>query len=178
MNPALNMDRAVAAQLERPLLAENEVVARCPLGLPVVERVAPRLADGSPFPTRYWLSCPLAVKRIGRLEAGGGVRALARHLESDQQAAERMHSANARYAAERDARLDPGSEPRPQGGVAGSSGLGVKCLHAHYADTVAGNDNPVGELVRPFVEPLDCVIPCVVQDEAGWERNPAWRERK
>lgn len=171
-------EQAVAAQLERPLLAEIEVVASCPLGLPVVERVAPQLADGSPFPTRYWLSCPLAVRRIGRLEAAGGVRSLARYLASHPQEAERMQAANARYAAEREAALKPGSEPRPRGGVAGSSGLGVKCLHAHYADTAAGNDNPVGEIVRPFVEPLDCTIPCVVVIETNWVRNPAWREPK
>jgi len=168
----------VAAQLERPLRGEIEVAARCPLGLPVVERVAPFLADGSPFPTRYWLSCPLAVRRVGRLEAGGGVRSLARYLKAQPQAAERMHAANARYAAERDATLDPEAEPRPRGGVAGGSGLGVKCLHAHFADSAAGNDNPVGEIVRPFVEPLNCTIPCVVQGETGWVRNPAWREPK
>jgi len=49
---------------------------------------------------------------------------------------------------------------------------GVKCLHAHYADHAAGNENPVGAVTAPFVEPLDCTVPCVVDGE----RNPAWRE--
>jgi len=48
----------------------------------------------------------------------------------------------------------------------------VKCLHAHYADHVAGNNNPIGELVAPWVEPLDCTIPCV----DGEVINPAWSE--
>jgi hypothetical protein len=47
-------------------------------------------------------------------------------------------------------------------------------LHAHYADHAAGNPNPIGAAVAPWVEPLDCPIPCV----DGEERNPAWREPK
>ena len=90
---------------------------------------------------------------------------------------ERLAAAHTRYAAERDAGLAPDAVPRPSGGVAGSSG-GIKCLHAHYADHAAGNDNPVGEVVAPWVEPLDCTYRCVVEGDEGAVRNPRWSEPK
>lgn len=160
------------AQIGRPLRADSDVVARCHLGLPVVADVPPVLDDGTPFPTRFWLSCPLACTRVGRMEGNGGVRAMERRAAADPLFGARLDAAHTRYAAERDARVTPGAGgPVPTGGVAGAR-AGVKCLHAHYADHVAGNDNPVGEAVAPWVEPLDCTIPCVIDGEP----NPAWRE--
>ena len=170
--------QVVAAQLERALRAAIDVVGRCPLGLPVTVSVPPLLDDGTPFPTRYWLTCPLARIRVGRLEAAGGVKAMERWVESDPVIEARFRSAGARYAAERDALVSQEAVHRPSGGVGGSE-HGVKCLHAHYADYRAGNDNPVGEMVAPWVEPLDCLAPCVVEQEDGSAgRNPAWREAK
>lgn len=165
----------VGVQLGRPLRSEADVVARCHLDVPVVTRVPPRLDDGTPFPTRYWLSCPLAVVRVDRIEAAGGVAAMDRRRASDRAFADRLDAAHQRYRADRDAALDAGSGPRPSGGVAGSTG-GVKCLHAHYADHAAGNDNPVGEWVAGQVEPLDCRVPCVVDGPDGPVRNPEWVE--
>ena len=165
-------DRAdLEAQIRRPLRAESAVVARCPLGLPVVAAVPPILDDGTPFPTRFWLSCPLASIRIGRLEASGGVRAMERRAETDSDFAAELEAAHRRYAEDRDAILPLGAAPVPSGGVGGAR-TGIKCLHAHYADHAAGNDNPVGRMVAPWVEPLNCTIPCVVAGAA----NPAWRE--
>ena len=123
----------------------------------------PRLDDGTPFPTRYWLTCPLAVVRIGRAEGEGGVTAAQAMLEGDPDARSRMAAAHERYAADR------GDDA---GGVAGIKGQGVKCLHAHYADSAAGNDNPIGEWVTPRVGTLDCEMPCV----SDGSRNPEWRE--
>lgn len=83
-----------------------------------------------------------------------------------------------RYATERNALIDPDSPaPRPSGGVAGSR-TGVKCLHAHYADWAAGNDNPTGQWVAPSVEPLDCTQPCVAVVDGVLGPNPQWREPK
>ena len=44
-----------------PATRRIEPGSRCHLGLPVVVRVPPILDDGTPFPTHYWLTCPLAV---------------------------------------------------------------------------------------------------------------------
>jgi uncharacterized protein len=168
-------DAVVEAQLGRPLRSPADVVCRCHLGLPVVIRVPPLLDDGTPFPTRYWLTCPLASRRIGRIESAGGVAAMDRRTRSDPEFAARLDEAHRRYRDARDADLPPGADPRPRGGVGGSDG-GVKCLHAHYADHAAGSDNPVGEVVAPWVEPLDCPIPCVADSGDGVGRNPQWQE--
>lgn len=161
----------IAAQLGRPTRSESEVRATCALGLPVVIEVPPVLEDGTPFPTTFWLTCPLASKRIGRLEGLGGVKQLERYAEHDEAFGAALDAAHARYARERDARLPDGLEHAPSGGVGGTR-TGIKCLHAHYADFAAGNENPVGAVTAPFVEPLDCTTPCVVDGE----RDPAWRE--
>jgi len=169
--------RVVAAQIERPLRSSADVATCCPLGLPVVTRVPPVLDDGTPFPTRYWLSCPLAVRRIGRIESVGGVAALQRYAAAAPEFDERLAAAHRRYAAERDAAVSDGAVHAPIGGVGGTEiGAGIKCLHAHYGDHAAGNDNPVGQAVAPFVEPLDCTVACVVEEGDSVVRNPAWRE--
>lgn len=167
-------DRATAsAQIGRPVRSDVTVNVRCSLALPIVITVPPVLDDGTPFPTMYWLTCPLAQIRVARLESAGGVRAMDRRAETDGGFAKRLASTHERYAAERDRHVPPDAEHTPRGGVAGSE-QGVKCLHAHLADTLAGNDNPVGELVDPWVEPLECSVPCVVDGA----RNPDWVEPK
>ncbi len=87
----------------------------------------------------------------------------------------RLQAAHQRYAAERDAALPEDARARPGGGVGGAR-AGVKCLHAHYADYRAGHDNPVGEQVAPWIEPLDCRVPCVTAQDGRVVRNPGWRE--
>ncbi len=169
---------AVAAQLEREPRSPIDVAARCHLGLPVVIVVPPHLDDGTPFPTTYWLTCPLASRRVGRVESAGGVKAAERRLEADPGLAGRHEAAMARYAAQRDALIDESLDrPPPSGGVAGAA-AGVKCLHAHYADFVAGNDNVVGEWTAGDVEPLDCAVACVASVDGAVVRNPQWREPK
>lgn len=166
-------DRVVVeTQIGRPLRARSDVVARCHLGLPVVVRVPPHLDDGTPFPTRYWLTCPLATTRIARLESAGGVKRMENKARADEGFAAEMERAHNAYATERDAAITNTSSPRPSGGVAGSA-KGIKCLHAHYAHLASGGDNPVGELVDAWIGPLDCEQPCVVDDSM----NPEWVNR-
>jgi hypothetical protein len=164
--------RVIETQIGRPLRAESVPVSRCHLGLPVVARVPPILDDGTPFPTLFWLTCPLATTRIARLEGGGGVKRMERKAETDEVFAGRLEAAHASYSAQRAELVPDGASPLPSGGVGGSA-IGVKCLHAHYAHTRAGGDNPVGGLVQQWIEPLDCVEPCVV----GGETNPDWVNR-
>ncbi len=170
-------DRAVVeAQLGRPPRSPVDVTVRCHLALPIVVDVPPILDDGTPFPTTHWLSCPLAVVRISRLESVGGVRAADALIREDAATRLRFDEAMVRYRTERD-RLIPADwdGPTPSGGVAGSSG-GVKCLHAQYADTAAGNANPIGEDVASRVEPLTCIVACVVEVDGEAVANPAWTE--
>ncbi|MAQ14255.1 MAG: hypothetical protein CMN30_05610 [Sandaracinus sp.] len=171
----------VEAQIGRPLRAESRVVSRCGLGLPVVVEVPPLLESGEPFPTRWWLTCPLAHRRIARLEAAGEVRAFDRRRREDPDFAAAMEATHARYAAERDELVPDDARLRPRGGVAGSRG-GVKCLHAHFADQraiAAGateGSNPVGAETAAAVEPLNCAFPCVTERDGVAVRSPEWVE--
>jgi hypothetical protein len=159
----------IEAQIGRPLRADSKAVSRCHLDLPVVIEVPPLLDDGTPFPTLYWLTCPLATTRIGRLEGAGGVKRMEQKATVDPEFGRRLDAAHASYAEARDALVTVGVSPVPVGGVGGST-VGVKCLHAHYAHTRAGGSNPVGELVSSWIEPLDCLEPCV----ADGALNPKW----
>ncbi len=170
-------DRSVVeVQIGRPPRSAINVGVRCHLGLPVVVDVPPILDDGTPFPTTHWLTCPLALIRISRLESDGGVRRADEAIQKDPDLRARFDDAMQRYRLERDRHIPDGWEgPRPSGGIAGSSG-GVKCLHAQYADTVSGNANPIGEDVAARVEPLSCTVACVAQVDGRVVRNPDWVE--
>ena len=140
MNPA-DIAR-VGELLGRIPQGQFEIVVRTKSGDPVVLRNAPFLDDGTPMPTRYWLLGERETVIIGRLEAGGGVN----QAEADigPTALEETHN---RYAAERDAAIDPThTGPRPFGGVGGTR-IGVKCLHAHFGWWLAVGDDPVGQWV-------------------------------
>lgn len=165
----------LAVQLGRPLRAASRVLRTCSLGLPIVAEVPPLLDHGEPFPTRYWLTCPLAQRRISRLEERGGVRAAQAAANEDEQFARALADAHARYARERDALVPPDALVKPSGGVGGAT-KGVKCLHAHYADLMAGNDNPVAQAIVDDVGELRCEAPCVITSDESAVRNPDWRE--
>jgi hypothetical protein len=165
----------LALQIGRPLRATSAVLRRCSLGLPIVAKVPPILDTGEPFPTLYWLTCPLACRRIARIEGQGGVRAAQTKIAADPELSESVETAHARYAGEREALLAGGARHRPSGGVGGSSG-GVKCLHAHYADFAAGNVNPIGLDVHEMIGEPRCDAPCVAVVDGQLQRNPKWRE--
>ncbi|MDK1017088.1 MAG: DUF501 domain-containing protein [Actinomycetota bacterium] len=170
-------DRSVVAiQIGREPRSEVNVRARCHLGLPVVIDVPPILDDGTPFPTTHWLTCPLAVLRISRVESAGGVREADALVASDRGTAEAFTSAMDRYRAYRETLLPAGWRgPAPSGGIGGSQG-GVKCLHAQYADTAAGNENPIGADIANRIEPLDCTVVCVTTSPEGVTSNDDWVE--
>jgi hypothetical protein len=134
-------ERALVAELlGRPPMGDFEVVVRSPGGNPAVLRNEPLLPDGTPMPTRYWLCDPGLRAAIGTLESTGGVRRAEADVATDAVAA-----AHAAAATDRDAALPPGhTGPTPSGGVGGTR-QGVKCLHAHYANWLAGADDAVGE---------------------------------
>ena len=119
--------------------ADFEVVVRDAAGAPVVIRNTPFTHDGTPMPTLYWLVDPVLVQRVSRLEAAGGVRVAQAAVDADE-----LRAAHDAYAAARDTAIAPDHVgPRPTGGVGGTR-TGVKCLHAHYANLLAGADDPVG----------------------------------
>jgi exopolyphosphatase/guanosine-5'-triphosphate,3'-diphosphate pyrophosphatase len=146
---------AVARQLGRDPTTQFEVVARCaePDGVsthPLVIRNHPLDAAGDPFPTLFWLTCPVATKAVSRLESTGEIGWLNGRFDEDPDFRARVERAHAEYAGERGRTYEPARE---WGGVGGTR-TGVKCLHAHYANHLAGGDDVVGELVARQVEPV------------------------
>jgi len=116
-----------------------EVLIRRDDGSPVVLGNEPLLDDGRPMPTRFWLCDRALNKAIGRIESEGAVDRIEAALPVDV-----IASIHATYEAERDARIPASHEgPRPSGGVGGTR-IGVKCLHAHYANLLVGNDDAIG----------------------------------
>ena len=140
-------EAAVAAQLGRAPRGVRAVAHRCPCGLPDVVETAPRLPDGTPFPTLYYLTCPRATAAMSGLEASGLMREMTARLAEDgalQAAYERAHDD---YLARRDAAAaDEGLAPLPPGTQsAGGMPERVKCLHALAAHELAvPGSNPLG----------------------------------
>ena len=125
--------------LGRTPRGDFDVVVRRRDGDPVVVRNAPLLHDGTPMPTRYWLVGDHEGVAMGRLESAGGVNEAEATID-----AAAIADTHERYAAERDAAIPTHhTGPRPTGGVGGTR-IGVKCLHAHLGNWLAGNDDPVG----------------------------------
>jgi exopolyphosphatase / guanosine-5'-triphosphate,3'-diphosphate pyrophosphatase len=140
----------VREQLGREPTVPFTVAARCPGGHPLVIRNAPLDQDGHPFPTLFWLTCPVAVKAAARLEAEGWIRRWNARAEKDEALATALATAHQEYARER-SRGFP--QPLAGRGVGGAS-RGVKCLHAHYANHVAGGRDPIGAWVAGEIEPV------------------------
>jgi hypothetical protein len=143
----------IAAQLGRPPRGLVAVAHRCPCGLPDVAETAPRLADGSPFPTLYYLTCPRANAAVSKLEASGLMREMTARL-SDDELRRRYEAAHRDYLSRREAAArSAGIEPLPPGTPsAGGMPERVKCLHALAAhELAAGAVNPFGR------EALDAV---------------------
>jgi uncharacterized protein len=153
-------DREVAvisAQLGRPARGHPAVVHRCVYGLPTVVRVQPRLEDGTPFPTVFWLTCPVLRSRVGRLEADRAMVGLNERLESDATFAADYAAASARYVTFRDQM----GAALPGDPSAGGMPKYVKCLHVHAAHHLATGDNPVGAWTVEQATPAPCAGPCV-----------------
>ena len=129
----------VREQIGRDPTVGFEVVARCSGGHPLVIRNDPVDASGDPFPTRYWLTCPAAVRAVSRLEADGWIARTNDRYDADLEFRTTVDAAHRAYALERE-KLGGASH---SGGVGGTR-RGVKCLHAHYAYALVGGDDPVG----------------------------------
>ncbi|SNU02364.1 hypothetical protein SAMN06298212_13325 [Ruaniaceae bacterium KH17] len=118
--------------------------ARCVCGRPTVVVTAPRLDDGTPFPTTYYLTCPPAVKGASTLEAEGTMEGMNARLGSDPELAAAYRGAHEAYVARR---AELGEVPEIAGISAGGMPTRVKCLHALLGHTLAVGRgvNPIGD---------------------------------
>ena len=150
----------VAALLGRPSRSRSAVAQRCTHGLPTVLRVDPRLEDGTPFPTVFWLTCPLVRRAVGTLEADQVMAGFNERMDGDEDLQREYAEASQRYVAFRDELGDPLPGDPSAGGMPGH----IKCLHTHAGHTLATGDNWVGHATLDHVLPVRCEAPCVDLD--------------
>ena len=152
----------VAAQLGRPPRSIHAVAHRCPCGNPDVVATEPRLDDGTPFPTTFYLTCPRAASMIGTLEASGLMREMTQRLTEDEELAAAYLRAHHAYLA---ARTEIGEVPEIAGVSAGGMPDRVKCLHVLAGQALAQGRgvNPLGDEVvdrlGEWWKPGPCVDP-------------------
>ncbi len=117
---------------------------RCSCGRPLVVVTAPRLDDGTPFPTTFYLTSPAAVRGASNLEAGGEMEQMNARLAADAELRAAYAAAHLSYIA---ARTELGEVPELAGISAGGMPERVKCLHALLGHTLAAGPgvNPVGD---------------------------------
>lgn len=124
----------ISAQLGREARGVVEVAWRCPCGKPGVVKTAPRLPNGTPFPTMYYLTCPRAASMIGTLEASGLMADMSERLQDDEALAASYRAAHESYLAEREA-IEHVEEI--EGVSAGGMPTRVKCLHVLVGHALA-----------------------------------------
>ena len=154
----------VGQQLGRPPRAMRDVAHRCPCGLPDVVETSPRLEDGTPFPTLYYLTCPRAASAIGTLESSGLMKQMTERLADDPELAAAYTAAAEDYLRRRDAIGVLGRAPA-QGGMPDR----VKCLHVLVAHSLAVGPgvNPLGDEALALLPQWWSRGPCVAAPQDG-----------
>ena len=137
---------AIEAQLGRTPRSIHAIGHRCPCGKPDVVATEPRLDDGTPFPTTFYLTCPKAAGMIGTLEASGLMKEMSSRLAEDPELAAAYRSAHEAYLA---ARTAIGEVEEIAGISAGGMPNRVKCLHVLAGQSLAQGRgvNPLGDEV-------------------------------
>jgi len=167
--PATLVDPAdlevVANQLSRSPRAVRAIAHRCPCGNPDVVMTAPRLSDGTPFPTLYYLTCPRAAAAVSTLESSGLMRDLTQRLDDDPDLAHAYRDAHHAYLS---ARRGVAEVPEIAGVSAGGMPTRVKCLHVLVAHSLAAGPgvNAVGDIALSQLDPWWRAGPCVPRPSA------------
>nr|WP_239020682.1 DUF501 domain-containing protein [Nakamurella antarctica] len=99
---------ALAIELGRPARGVKAVAFRCGHGIPAVVQTMPRLEDGTPFPTMFYLCCSVLNSTIGRMESGGVMKEMSDRLLLDADLAAAYLAAHESYLAQRKALDDLG----------------------------------------------------------------------
>jgi uncharacterized protein len=168
VSPAVPADdlAVVEAQLGRRPRAVRAVGHRCPCGNPDVVVTEPRLEDGTPFPTTFYLTCPRATSMIGTLEASGLMKEMSERLAADPDLAAAYQQAHRAYLAFRES---IGSVPEIGGVSAGGMPSRVKCLHVLAGQSLAQGPgvNPLGDEVLDRLGDFWVGGPCALPEPGG-----------
>ncbi len=140
----------LSRQLGRPVRDVVEIPARCVCGNPLVAATSPRLGNGTPFPTTFYLTHPVITAAVSRLEAAGLMNEMNERLGADAELAARYRGAHEAYLAARAEigdRAGTGAVPEIDGISAGGMPTRVKCLHVLVGHSLAAGPgvNPLGD---------------------------------
>lgn len=155
-------EKVITAQLGRRPRGVAGVAWRCPCGKPGVVKTEPRLSDGTPFPTTYYLTCPRAVSGCSALEANQVMVEMTERLKTDSELAASYLRAHEAYLADR---AELGEVPEIEGISAGGMPTRVKCLHV-----LVGHSLAVGPGVNPLGDEAVAALgefwtrPCQLED--------------
>lgn len=150
---------ALHEQLGREARGVVGIAARCVCGRPLVVRTAPRLENGTPFPTTFYLTHPALVAAASTLEANGVMREMSARLLEDEDLAARYRRAHEHYLAEREAL---GHVEEIEGISAGGMPTRVKCLHVLVGHALAAG---------PGVQPLGEEALALIAEAGTWSRD-------
>ena len=161
-------EAAIRAQLKRRPRGIDSIGHRCPCGNPDVVTTEPRLPNGTPFPTTFYLTCPRAASRIGTLEGNHVMKEMQDRLGTDDDLAAAYRAAHERYL---EARAAVGERagmdvPEIEGISAGGMPDRVKCLHVLAGQSLAMGRgvNPLGDEVLDALGEWWAQGPCVSVD--------------
>ena len=159
-------EEIIEAQLGRPPRSIHDIAHRCPCGNPDVVATEPRLDDGTPFPTTFYLTCPRAASMIGTLESSGLMTDMSDRISSDPDLAASYQRAHEAYLAFRES---IGHVPQIVGVSAGGMPTRVKCLHVLAGQALAQGRgvNPLGDEVLDLLGEFWAAGPCVSLEDAG-----------
>lgn len=158
-------ERTIAAQLGRSPRGVAGVAWRCPCGKPGVVKTEPRLPDGTPFPTTYYLTCPRAVAGCSALEANRVMVEMTERLGRDAELAAAYQRAHESYLADR---AELGEVAEIAGISAGGMPTRVKCLHVLVGHALAAGEgvNPLGDEALALLGDF-WARPCLPEPEDG-----------
>jgi hypothetical protein len=165
-DPASDDDiRIVSAQLGRPARDVIGIPARCVCGAPTVVATAPRLSDGTPFPTFYYLTHPAATIAMSDLEATQVMAEFTEILNADEDMQKQYLVAHEQFIADRES---VAVVPELDGISAGGMPVRVKCLHALAGHALAAGPgvNPIGDLALERSSWSPEVCQCIDYDAA------------
>ena len=162
----------LSRQLNRPVRDVVEIPARCVCGNPLVAATAPRLSNGIPFPTTFYLTHPVLTAAASRLEAAGMMAEMTDRLAADAELSAAYRRAHESYIAARTAigeRAGTGPVPEIDGVSAGGMPTRVKCLHVLVGHSLAAGPgvNPLGDEALVAVAEWWTAAKC--QCEGAWD---------
>ena len=164
--------KIVEQQIGRKLRSDSETSCRCHFNIPAVIKVPPKLDDGTPFPTTYWLTCPMYNKKIGSLESHGLIKELDKEILNNPEFKKQWESRQKSYRQDRENLETEDFGPKATGGVGGAKDS-IKCLHSHTADELSTGKNIIGKIVIESIGGFNCEEACI--NLKTLEKNKDWK---